>query len=618
MGASLTPADRSGREIGWAGGSVLNRNARRWPGVSFVLATTLALLSAGATRVPAAAAETATLTASDKLMTAGDQIVLSGAVSGDPGCLPGRTAQLMFRVPDPLAWVLVASGTTASDGSYTFTDGQMTSGRYHVELPIDDTCPPVVSQEVEVKVRARVDSTLLATSLVAGSCVSIDVMVAPDKPGQVVELQRKTGGSWASVEELTLDETSSASTRPCFGWEDIGIVRLRAAWPMQDQFNEPGVGIELAFEIEQASWMDKIDDAIGRRAVSVSVGDDGLTGYEHRDAMLRIPASNEKLLLSMALLDSVGAEYRIPTIASARELDGKGIVQGNLWLIGRGDPTVGPGRLRALARQIRSAGVTKVTGRVIGSTTYFRRDWWADGWRRGITRDYVGLPTALTYRGNVVRGHEIRDAERRAAASLTGQLKRLGIRVGGKPGMGQAPGDAFEVAHVLSRPLASILSLMNRPSDNFYAEVLGKLLGVKTSGAPGTIAKGAAAIEAFAGSHGVTIETHDSSGLSYENRVTANGIVRLLWAVNDEPWANALRSALPSGGQGTLARRLRDVKVRAKTGSLDGVSALSGWVWLEKERSWGEFSILCTAMTKADAVAIEDKVVRILANQARI
>jgi D-alanyl-D-alanine carboxypeptidase len=100
--------------------------------------------------------------------------------------------------------------------------------------------------------------------------------------------------------------------------------------------------------------------------------------------------------------------------------------------------------------------------------------------------------------------------------------------------------------------------------------------------------------------------------------VTSEGIVRLLRAADEQPWVTALRTGLASGGQGTLASRLHDVKLRAKTGSLDGVSALSGWVWLEREERWGEFSILCAGMTKADAVVIEDRIVRVVSNQARV
>jgi D-alanyl-D-alanine carboxypeptidase len=74
---------------------------------------------------------------------------------------------------------------------------------------------------------------------------------------------------------------------------------------------------------------------------------------------------------------------------------------------------------------------------------------------------------------------------------------------------------------------------------------------------------------------------------------------------------------MPAGGQGTLEGRLRDVRVRAKTGTLDGVSALSGWVWLERADTWGQFSILSQGMSKSEASAIEDRIVRIVANRAQ-
>jgi serine-type D-Ala-D-Ala carboxypeptidase/endopeptidase (penicillin-binding protein 4) len=598
-------------------GAELNRiriSSRR---LSFAFATTLIVLSSIPSAPPAAAAEAVTLTASDTLITALDRITLSGTVTGGAGCVGNRAVQLQFQTPDATVWSLVGAGTTTAEGTYSFTDGQPYTGRYQVELPAYGLCAAVVSNTIDVKVRALVDTAAAARSVDAGSCVRIEVTVTPDKSGQLVQLQRKTGQGWTTVQELTLDAASSAATRPCFGWDDIGIVRLRATWPAQDLLNEPGVGAAPALEVAEAGWMQRIDEVIGRRAVSVSAGDDGITAYEHRDATERIPASNEKLLLSMALLDAVGPGVRIPTIAAARQVK-DGLVPGNLWLLGRGDPTVGPGRLRSLARRMRAAGITKVRGRVMGSTSYFRRDWWADGWRVGITHNYVALPTALTYDGNVVRGREIRDPERRAAESMTAQLERLGIKVRGNPGAGRAPHDVAEVARVQSSPLRAILSKMNRPSDNFYAEVLGKLLGVETSGTPGTIAKGAAAIEAFARAHGVAVEAHDGSGLSYLNRVTADGVVRLLWAANEASWGTALRNGLASGGQGTLASRLHDVRLRAKTGSLDGVSALSGWVWLERKDRWGEFSILCSGMAKAQAVVIEDKIVRILSNQARV
>jgi D-alanyl-D-alanine carboxypeptidase len=74
--------------------------------------------------------------------------------------------------------------------------------------------------------------------------------------------------------------------------------------------------------------------------------------------------------------------------------------------------------------------------------------------------------------------------------------------------------------------------------------------------------------------------------------------------------------ALPRGGQGTLEDRLRDVKIRAKTGTLDGVSALSGWVWLDDRDAWGQFSIVSRGLTKDAAVRIEDAIVHTVSKNA--
>jgi serine-type D-Ala-D-Ala carboxypeptidase/endopeptidase (penicillin-binding protein 4) len=157
---------------------------------------------------------------------------------------------------------------------------------------------------------------------------------------------------------------------------------------------------------------------------------------------------------------------------------------------------------------------------------------------------------------------------------------------------------------------------MNVVSSNFRAEVLGKLLGARRLGSPGTIAKGARVIEGFAGSRGVRVVAHDASGLSYDNRVSAEGIVSLLRAAERAPWGGVLRSTLPAGGEGTLEDRLEAVTVRAKTGTLIDVSALSGWVWLEREDAWAAFSILSSGMNADLAKSIENKVVRLVAANA--
>ena len=364
-------------------------------------------------------------------------------------------------------------------------------------------------------------------------------------------------------------------------------------------------------------WQRRIDAQVAGRPTSVTVGEDGAFWYRHLARVQRIPASNEKLVLSMALLSAVGADHVIQTRAVAGAAPVDGVVEGNLWIVGHGDPEVAPDTLDALAKRIAEAGVTRITGSVVGDTGPFLRDWWAPGWKDDFPAVEIPIPTALTYRGNLgPEGRHIDDPEMRAAAALTKALWRHGVAVGKGPKVSHATGSLVKVAMVESAPVIDILRRMDVDSVNFDAEVLGKVLGAETSGT-GSIASGAAAIDAYAAANGAPMfESHDASGLSYANRVTTQGMVRLLFAADDEPWAAQLRRALPTGGQGTLEERLGHLRVRAKTGTLTDVSALSGWVWSDRVGGWVEFSILSASLSKDEAVHIEDAIVRIVSELA--
>lgn len=559
--------------------------------------------------VPAALAETATatLSVSASIVSFGKQVTVSGSVTADPGCTAGRAVALQWRRADSSGFANVATGTTAQDGSFTFDQVQPHTGRYRATLPEDGACLASTTNEALVRVRALVDAALVAASTEAGDCVEVATSVDPVRPGQVVEVQRRSKDGWRVLEELVLDPASQALAAPCFTFDDVGVVRLRVRWAAQDTLNETSSSPTLGLEVTQAPWMDAIDDAIGTRRVSVAVGEDDAFLYQKAVTTPRIPASNEKLLLSMTMYDAFGPGFRIRTSVAASGVEASGAVQ-NLWILGRGDPLVDPSTMASLARKIVDAGITRVRGRVLGSTGYFRRDWDAPGWNN-VARDYVNRPTALTFERNE-RSHP----ENLAAKTLTARLGSLGVRVDGKPGAGRPPNGLETIAFVESPSLQRLLTKMLRPSDNFIAETLGKRLGAETRGLPGTIAKGAASIRAWTDDHGTDFTLNDNSGLSYANRVTAEGIVKLLWVAEDLPWGPDLRRALPTGGQGTLRHRLRGVDVRAKTGTLDDVSALSGWVKADAG-TWVEFSVLSFGMSKSTAAAIEDRIVVVLQNQ---
>jgi D-alanyl-D-alanine carboxypeptidase/D-alanyl-D-alanine-endopeptidase (penicillin-binding protein 4) len=366
-------------------------------------------------------------------------------------------------------------------------------------------------------------------------------------------------------------------------------------------------------------WVRKIDKLVAGKNVSVQieVGDEIL--YRNRPRVQRPPASNEKLLLSMALLDRFAPSTRLPVrIRATAEPTVKGTIHGKLWLIGTGNPETGVAELKELAGMLQDLGVQRITGGIAASTGPFARDHWAPGWKSYFPSTYIALPTALTFRANEDgRGRHINDPERRAATAFTKILRRRGIQVEHAPRTGTPSKALVTLATARGPRLRAIIRRMNVASRNFSAEVLGKYLGGRAAGGPGTIAKGARAIQRFAKARGVTIIAHDASGLSYANRASPLGIVSLLAHAEQRSWGTVLRSTLPTGGQGTLAGRLTQVKVRAKTGSLTAVSALSGWVRLDHGGAWARFSILDQGMSKADAVTIEDAIVRLTARRAK-
>jgi D-alanyl-D-alanine carboxypeptidase len=378
----------------------------------------------------------------------------------------------------------------------------------------------------------------------------------------------------------------------------------------------------------RAGWKSRIDRLVAGRAAAVSVAGDGETFYSHRPRSRNVPASNEKLLLSMALLNELDPEFRIETTAVVTS-SAAGVVPGDLWILGHGDPTLtsgggyarqlselGPTRLGGLAREIRAAGIRRIQGSIVGSTGYFERDWWAPGWDRDFPAEEIPIPTSLTFNGNQHRGRHVVDPERRAATWLTKKLRSLGVRVGGRPRAGRPPAENTVVATIYSKKLAKLMRYMNRNSSNFFAEVLGKRLARETFPGWGSIDKAGRAIEAYAGSEGVTVEANDSSGLSYSNHVSSKGLAKLLRAAGNESWGAVLMSTLPGYGEGTLEDRSSSVRMRAKTGTLESISSLSGWVWLQQSGSWGEFSILSHGTSKYEAAQMEDRIVRLIARYA--
>lgn len=169
-------------------------------------------------------------------------------------------------------------------------------------------------------------------------------------------------------------------------------------------------------------------------------------------------------------------------------------------------------------------------------------------------------------------------------------LAKLGVRIHGKVLKGRVPQGAILMSTAKSPPLREIISDLNKHSVNLIGENLLKTLGAVYKGAPGTSQKGAAVIqEAFLqqkvglpANNGVAIA--DGSGLSPQNRVTAHALSEVLRYMYHQfdVGADFVASLAVSGVEGTLKKRFRNPKlkrkIRAKTGYINRVSTLSGYL----------------------------------------
>jgi serine-type D-Ala-D-Ala carboxypeptidase/endopeptidase (penicillin-binding protein 4) len=142
------------------------------------------------------------------------------------------------------------------------------------------------------------------------------------------------------------------------------------------------------------------------------------------------------------------------------------------------------------------------------------------------------------------------------------------------------------VLHTIKTELPAVIARCNKDSQNLFAECLMKRLGFAKTGAPGSWENGAAAIRLMLanrlGPTAAVVNIADGSGMSRDNRVTPRVLVRLLDAMHQDPKTSDIyRTSLSEAGRdGTLKDRLENIdgKVYGKTGFINGVSTMSGYL----------------------------------------
>jgi serine-type D-Ala-D-Ala carboxypeptidase/endopeptidase (penicillin-binding protein 4) len=350
----------------------------------------------------------------------------------------------------------------------------------------------------------------------------------------------------------------------------------------------------------------------------------------------RIPASNMKMVTAAGALVQLGPDWRFTTrlaTSATAEIRADGRLVGPLYLLGGGDPLLStraygarylPSRatpLSDLAVPLRRAGIRSVTGPLIADESLFDRMRMGPAWfshYSAYSQPLSALAVNQNFAGNA-RRLNVGEPWRAAAVRMRQALGGARVAHTGPLRRGVSPPGVQVLATASSAPLSGVVREMNVPSDNFIAEMVVKAVGANAGGAGTTAAGNARTHETLRGLGVLTPRDRlvDGSGLSRRNRLTAASLARLVAAADaDTVWGPAFMASLPRGGEGTLRNRLTAGavanRVRAKTGFINGASALSGHVVSRGGQRYA-FAMLMNTSRISEARAVQDAVVTLLA-----
>ena len=312
---------------------------------------------------------------------------------------------------------------------------------------------------------------------------------------------------------------------------------------------------------------------------------DALTGevlYAHNASLPLVPASNEKLPVAWTALILLGPSYRFHTdVLGTGERTGA-TWNGDLFIVGNGDPTLDARDIGQLAKKVRAAGIRRVTGRIRGDESAYDSRRGAPGWKPYFVGGESPPLSALVV--DRAQGWPALSPPLLAARALREALVARGVAVDGRHALGAAPRRAVSVAVDHSPTLATIVREMDRDSDNFVAEMLLKHLGTLDGGV-GTTARGARVVLAEMRTAGIPVDgvrIVDGSGLSSLDRLTPAALAGVIRAGMQDPRIGKVfvESFAVAGRSGTLDTRLPRLAglVRGKTGTTDLSCSLSGLI----------------------------------------
>ena len=359
-----------------------------------------------------------------------------------------------------------------------------------------------------------------------------------------------------------------------------------------------------------------------------AIGVDGEVLASVNPDLTVIPASSLKVVVAEVALDVLGPAATFTTQFVGAAPVG-GVVTVDVYLVGGGDPVISqqwytqitPTHKRppvhvtsaeALADALVAAGITSITGRLIGDGSRYDAETYPPGWSADIRAGADGVPVgALVIDDSTSTAGAIStDPVAAATSTMAKLLQARGVTIAGGTATGPAAAGQAVLASAQSAPLTDLLNEMLATSDNLTAEMMVKEIGLAVSGS-GTRTAGLAAILQRLAGWGVPttgVQLTDGSGLSRDNRLTCSTLMAVLLrgSATDPVGAGLARGAQPGStlvdyfGKAGLAG-----VIQAKTGSLREVKSLGGYFVAGADEV--EFVVILNGASAASFTSVWDK-----------
>lgn len=293
--------------------------------------------------------------------------------------------------------------------------------------------------------------------------------------------------------------------------------------------------------------------------------------YAHNERQQMRPASTMKLITAITALDKLGGGHQFMTdLCYTGKVENATLV-GDIYCVGGFDPRFNSDDMRAFVEAIRKMGVDTIRGNIYADKSMKDDNIYGEGWC--WDDDNPTLSPLLIGRKDVF-------VER-----FVSGLRDAGIVVDASVGTATKPNDAFCICHRF-HTMDQVLLRMLKESDNLYAEAMFYQIAASNGNRPATAKDARKVMKRLVEKLGLDSSSYtfaDGSGLSLYNYVTAELEIKMLrYAYRNGNILLHLKPSLPiAATDGTLRHRMRgsfaNGNVHAKTGTVTGVSALSGY-----------------------------------------